>query len=37
MASLEEPEVDAQILLEQEMRMLLNILINIMLNIEGDE
>lgn len=33
MASLEEPEVDAQILLEQEMRMLLNILINIMLNI----
>lgn len=33
MASLEEPEVEAQILLEQEMRMLLNILINIMLNI----
>jgi len=37
MASLEEPEVEAQIMLEQEMRMLLNILINIMLNIEGDE
>jgi hypothetical protein len=37
MASLEEPEVEAQIMLEQEMRMLLNILINMMLNIEGDE
>jgi hypothetical protein len=37
MASLEEPEVEAQIILEQEMRMLLNILINMMLNIEGDE
>lgn len=34
---MEEPEVEAQIMLEQEMRMLLNILINIMLNIEGDE
>jgi hypothetical protein len=33
MASLEEPEVESQMILEQELRMLLNVLINMMLNI----